>query len=73
MLAIVVSTTDNRPLASTLITPECLVNNCTSPAKSAVSVYVLEPDAYSANVYYSNNILYIKSVSIYDKAMLIAF
>ena len=73
MLAIVVLTNDNRPLASTLIMPEYLVNNCTTPAKAAVSIYALEPNAYAANVYYSNNILYIKSISIYDKAMLIAF
>lgn len=73
MLSIVVLTTDNRPLASTLFTPEYLINNCTTVAKPALSVYPVEPNAYAASVYYSNNVLYIKSISGFDKAMLIAF
>lgn len=73
MLGLVALTTDDRPLASTLLTPKYLVNNCTSPAKAAVSVYAPEPNAYTANVYCSNNILYMKTQSIYDKAALIAF
>lgn len=73
MLSIVVLTTDNRPLASTLFTPEYLINNCTTASIPALSVYSVEPNAYSASVYYSNNVLYIKSISVYDKAALIAF
>lgn len=73
MLSIVVLTSDNRPLASTLFTPEYLINNCTTAAKAALSVYPVEPNAYAASVYYSNNVLYIKSISAFDKVMLIAF
>lgn len=73
MLSIVVLTTDNRPLASTLFTPEYLINNCTTAVKAALSIYPAEPNAYAASVYYSNNVLYIKSASGFDKAMLIAF
>lgn len=73
ILSLVILTSDDRPLASTVFTPDYLLNSCTTPAKCAVCVYALEPNAYAANVYYSNNILYIKSISIYDKAMLIAF
>lgn len=73
VLNIVVLTTDNRPLASTLFMPEYLINNCTTAAKSAISTYALEPNNYAAYVYYSNNVLYIKSTSGFDKAMLIAF
>lgn len=73
MLSIIVLTNDNRPLASTLFTPEYLINNCTTVAKAALSVYPVEPNAYAASVYYSNNVLYIKSISSFDKAMLIAF
>ena len=73
MLAIVVLTMDGRPLASTLFTPEYLTNNCTTSATTAISVYAVEPNAYATNAYYSNNILYMKTESIYDKAMLIAF
>ena len=73
MLSIVVLTNDNRPLASTLFTPEYLINNCTTVDKTALSVYPVEPNAYAASVYYSNNVLYIKSISVFDKAALIAF
>ena len=73
MLSIVVLTDDNRPLASTLFTPEYLINNCTTVDKTALSVYPVEPNAYAAAVYYSNNVLYIKSISVFDKAALIAF
>lgn len=73
MLSIVVLTTDNRPLSSTLFTSEYLINNCTTSSTPALSVYSVEPNAYSASVYYSNNVLYIKSISVYDKAALIAF
>ena len=73
MLSIVVLTLDNRPLASTLFTPEYLINNCTTASIPALSVYPVEPNAYAASVYYSNNVLYIKSISVFDKAALIAF
>lgn len=73
MLGIVVSTTDNRPLASTLFTPEYFINNCTTAAKAALSVYPAEQNAYAAAAYYSNNVLYIKSISGFDKTVLIAF
>lgn len=73
MLGIVVSTTDNRPLASTLFTPECFINNCTTAAKAALSVYPVEQNVYAAAAYYSNNVLYIKSTSEFDKTVLIAF
>lgn len=73
MLSIVVLTLDNIPLSSTLFTPEYLINNCTTSSTPALSLYSVEPNAYSASVYYSNNVLYIKSISVYDKAALIAF
>lgn len=73
MLSIVVLTTDNRPLASTLCPPEYLINYCQTVAKAALSVYSVEPNAYAASVYYSNNVLYMKSISSFDKAILIAF
>lgn len=73
MLSLVVLTSDNRPLGSTLFTPEYLINNCTTGDKAALSVYPVEPNAYAASVYYSNNVLYIKSISVYDKVVLIAF
>ncbi len=73
MLSIVVLTKDNRPLASTLFTPEYLINNCTTVDIPALSVYPVEPNFYAASVYYSNNVLYIKSISHFDKAALIAF
>lgn len=73
MLSIVVLTTDNRPLASTLFTPDYLLNSCTTVDVPALSVYPVEPNFYAASVYYSNNVLYIKSISNFDKAALIAF
>lgn len=73
MLSIVVSTTDNRPLASTLFSSEHLINNCQTVDRPAVCIYPIEPNAYAASVYYSNNVLYMKSVSNFDKTVLIAF
>ena len=73
MLSIVVLTTDNRPLASTLFIPEYLINNCQTANKAALCTYPVEPNAYAASVYYSNNVLYMKSISNFDKTALIAF
>lgn len=73
VLSIVVLTADDRPLASTLFTPEYLIKNCTTDVKSARSVYPPESNIYSAFVYYSNNVLYMRTISAFDKAMLIAF
>lgn len=73
MLSIVVSTVDNRPLASTLFISEHLINNCQTVDRAALCVYPVEPNAYAASVYYSNNVLYMKSISGFDKTVLIAF
>lgn len=73
ILSLVTSTSDDRPLASTVFTPDYLIKSCPTADKCAMCVYPIEPNAYAAQVYYSNNILYIKSLSVYDKAMLIAF
>lgn len=73
ILSIVVLTADNRPLASTLFISEYLINNCQTVDKAALCVYPVEPNAYSASVYYSNNVLYMKSISNFDKTALIAF
>lgn len=73
MVSLVAATKDYRPLASTVFMIDFLTMYCTSADKAAACVYAPEPNAYSANVYYQNSKIYIKSTSTWDTALLIAF
>ena len=73
MVSLVAATKDYRPLASTVFMIDFLTMYCTSADKSAACIYAPEPNAYSANVYYQNSKIYIKSTSTWDTALLIAF
>lgn len=73
MVSLVAATKDYRPLASTVFMIDFLTMYCTSADKAAACVYAPEPNAYSANVYYQNSKIYIKSTSTWDRALLIAF
>ena len=73
MVSLVAATKDYRPLASTVFMIDFLTMYCTSADKAAACIYAPEPNAYSANVYYQNSKIYIKSTSTWDTALLIAF
>lgn len=73
MVSLVAATKDYRPLASTVFMIDFLTMYCTSADKAAECIYAPEPNAYSANVYYQNSKIYIKSISTWDTALLIAF
>lgn len=73
MVSLVAATKEYRPLASTVFMIDFLTMYCTSADKAAECVYAPEPNAYSANVYYQNSKIYIKSTSTWDTALLIAF
>lgn len=73
MVSLVAATKDYRPLASTVFTIDFLTMYCTSADKAAECIYAPEPNAYTANVYYQNSKIYIKSTSTWDTALLIAF
>lgn len=73
MVSLVAATKGYRPLASTVFMIDFLTMYCTSADKAAECVYAPEPNAYSANVYYQNSKIYIKSTSTWDTALLIAF
>lgn len=73
MVSLVAATKDYRPLASTVFTIDFLTMYCTSADKAAACIYAPEPNAYTANVYYQNSKIYIKSTSTWDTALLIAF
>lgn len=73
MVSLVAATKDYRPLASTVFMIDFLIMYCTSADKAAACIYAPEPNAYSANVYYQNSKIYIKSTSTWDTALLIAF
>lgn len=73
MVSLVAATKDYRPLASTVFTIDFLTMYCTSADKAAACIYAAEPNAYTANVYYQNSKIYIKSTSTWDTALLIAF
>lgn len=73
MVSLVAATKDYRPLASTVFMIDFLTMYCTSADKAAECIYAPEPNAYSANVYYQNSKIYIKSTSTLDTALLIAF
>lgn len=73
MVSLVAATKDYRPLASTVFMIDFLTMYCTSANKAAECIYAPEPNAYSASVYYQNSKIYIKSISTWDTALLIAF
>lgn len=73
MVSLVAATKEYRPLASTVFMIDFLTMYCTSADKAAACIYAPEPNAYSANVYYQNSKIYIKSTSTRDTALLIAF
>ena len=46
---------------------------CTSDKTDAQTAFALEPTNYEATAYYSNNYIYIKSISNYDMSYAFVF
>lgn len=60
-----------RGLASTVVTAESFVSECSSSGMAMEAVYGAEPNNYLARAYYSGGKVYLCSKSQYDKAVFI--